>query len=324
MKMNRDVLKIDPEEISGRIEKFIRDNVRNNFRKKGIVVGISGGLDSAVTAALSVNAIGRERVYGVILPEEDSNPVSREYALKSIQSLGIEYSEVNITPMLESFGVYEKRDRIVKKYFPDLSENYKFRITLPQDLLERDRLNVYHLEVREGSGDTREARLSRDDYLEMMAANDIKQRVRMTQLYYEAERRHYIVCGTTNLPETVQGFFVKFGDGGVDMEPLADLYKTQVFQLGEHLGIPAEILDRTPSPDTYSLPVSDEDFYFCMPYDTVDMMIYAIKNGISEEDAAGALGLEPEAAARAMKDLRRKEQATEHLRQLPPSIRINP
>ena len=255
----------------------------------------------------------------MLLPDSDSNPVSRDSGRLSAESLGLVFEEVEITPMLESFGVYDVRNDIVRKYFRDHKDDGKFRLTLPQDLLDRDRISAYHLEVEMPGGEIESRRLARNDYLTMMAANDIKQRVRMTQLYYHAEKRHYIVCGTTNLPETVQGFFVKFGDGGVDIEPLTNLYKAQVFKLGKYLGVPQEILDRTPSPDTYSLPVSDKDFYFCMNYDTADMILYALKNNISREETAEALGLTPDQVERAWKDFERKQNATEMLRTLPPA-----
>lgn len=323
MEFNKDVLKIDCEKVSGQIEDFIRDSLKNFFRMKGIVIGISGGIDSAVAAALSVRAIGAKRVYGVILPERDSNPVSREYAQKFAGSLGIEYDEVEITPVLEAYGVYAKRENIVKKYLPDPGDNYKFRLTLPQDLLDRDRINAYHLEVLKEDGSVVSERLSHEDFLGMMAANDIKQRTRMTQLYYEAEKRHYIVCGTTNLAETMQGFYVKFGDGGVDIEPLAPLYKNQVYQLGMYLGVPDEILERTPSPDTYSFPVSDKEFYFCMTYEMTDLILYAISHDIPMEETAGVLGLTLEQVERAWNDLQRKRKVTEHLRSLPPAPKLD-
>lgn len=319
MEFNRDVIAIDAEKISQQIVDFMRDQLQHFFKKRGIVIGLSGGIDSTVAAALSVRAVGAKRVHGVLLPEKDSNPKSRPYGLKVAESLGIECSEVNISPMLETYGVYAKRDAIVKKYFPDLGADYKFRLTLPQDLLERDRINAYSLEVQKDDGTVDSARLSYSDYLEMMAANDIKQRTRMTILYYEAEKRNYIVCGTTNRPETAQGFFVKFGDGGVDIEPLGPLYKDQVFQLGRYLEVPEEVLSRAPSPDTYSLEVSDKDFYFCLPYDTVDMFLYAQDHSLSKEETAKALGLEMEQVDRVWKDLERKRDATKHLRALPPS-----
>lgn len=318
MALHPDVMKIDAEKVSAQIEAFLRDQVKGYFRRRGIVIGLSGGIDSAVAGALSVRALGAGRVFGVLLPERDSSPKSREFGRKSVESLGIEYKEVEITPMLESFGVYEKRDAIVKKYFPDLGGDYTFRLTLPQDLLDRDRINAYALEVRKEDGSVVNARLSHGDYLEMMAANDIKQRTRMTVLYHEAERRNYVVCGTTNFAETAQGFFVKFGDGGVDIEPLTPLYKNQVYQLGRYLGVPEEILARTPSPDTYSFEVSDKDFYFCLPYDSVDMILYAQEHSISKEETARALGLEMQQLERAWKDLERKREATRHLRSLPP------
>ena len=319
MKFDRSVLDFDVEKVTTQLVDFIRGQVTDTFKRKGIVIGLSGGIDSAVAGALSVRAVGAERVFGILLPESDSNPVSREYGRLSAESLGIEYEEVEITPMLESFGVYDVRNDIVRKYFRDHKDDGKFRLTLPQDLLDRDRISAYHLEVEMPGGEIESRRLARNDYLTMMAANDIKQRVRMTQLYYHAEKRHYIVCGTTNLPETVQGFFVKFGDGGVDIEPLTNLYKAQVFKLGKYLGVPQEILDRTPSPDTYSLPVSDKDFYFCMNYDTADMILYALKNNISREETAEALGLTPDQVERAWKDFERKQNATEMLRTLPPA-----
>jgi NAD+ synthase len=318
MRFDRSVLEIDAAAVADSLTKFIREQVSGTFRRKGIVIGLSGGIDSAVAGALSVRAVGAERVFSVLLPEKDSNPISREYGRAAAESLGIECEEVPISPMLEAFGVYRKRDAIVRKYFPDWNGE-RFRLTLPQDLLDKDRISAYRLEVERPGGAIESKRLSRDDYLGMMAANDIKQRVRMTQMYYEAEKRYYIVCGTTNLPETAQGFFVKFGDGGVDIEPLTHLYKTQIFQLARHLGVPQQIIDRTPSPDTYSLPVSDQDFYFCMPYDTVDMILYAMNNGVPKQTAADALGLSLEQIERAWHDLERKEEATRTLRMLPPS-----
>jgi len=322
MKFHRDVLKIDPERVSGVIEEFIRNNVERFYKRKGIVIGLSGGIDSAVAAALSVRALGVSRVSGLLLPERDSNPLSRVYGRTMAESIGIECSEVNITPVLESFGVYEKRDAVVRKIFPDLAPPYTFRLVLPQNLLDTDRLNIYHIEILNADGTTRRERLSQGDFLELMAANDIKQRTRMTQLYYEAERRYRIVCGTTNRPEAIQGFFVKYGDGGVDIEPIAPLYKNQVYQLGRFLGVPEEIIARTPSPDTYSFVVSDAEFYFCLPYDVLDLILYAIEHNVPQGEVAEALELRPEQVERAWKDLVRKRAATEPVRVLPPSPEI--
>jgi NAD+ synthase len=317
MAFTKDVLKIDPERVSAHLAAWIRDAVTNQYKRKGVVIGLSGGLDSAVSAALSVRALGQDKVVGFLLPEMDSNPVSREYGRKLADSLGIECHEVNITPIVEGFGVYERRNAIVQKLFPDVKPPYRFRLVLPQDLLDRERLNVYSMEMLLPDGTTRKERLAHHDYMQLMASNDIKQRIRMTQLYFEAERRYYVVCGTTNYPEMIEGFFVKYGDGGVDIEPLTYLYKRQVFDLARHLNVPREIIDRTPSPDTYSFPVSDQDFYFCMPYEILDYVIYAAEHDVDQNDVARALGLTTEQVSRAVREVKRRREASRLLRELP-------
>lgn len=321
MEFNKHILNINCPEEGQRIERFIREQVFQNFRKKGIVIGISGGIDSALVATLSVRAIGAEKVIGLILPEKESNPISAQYAELLIKKLGIRWETVPITPMLESFGVYARREAIVKKYFPEFDNaTWKFRLVMPQNLLEKDRFNISSLEVKDTTGRISSTRLSMEDYLAMVAATDIKQRIRMTMLYYYAEKNNYIVAGTTNVPELAQGFFVKYGDGGVDIEPIAHLYKTQVFQLARHLDVPREIIDRTPSPDTYSFVVSDQEIYFCLPYETLDLLLYAKKNNVSKVQVKNALGLTDEQIERVFRDFESKEKATAHLRQLPPSF----
>ncbi len=319
-KFNADILKIDCEIESQRIEQFIRKQVFESFRKKGIVIGISGGIDSAVVATLSVRAVGADKVLGLILPERESNPISVEYADMLIKKLGIRKELVEITPMLESFDVYEERESIVKKQFPHYNNLWKFRLVIPQNLLEKDRFNISFLEVQDPEGNIKSKRLSSKDYLEMVAATDIKQRVRMIMLYYFAEKQNYIVAGTTNFPETVQGFFVKYGDGGIDIEPIAHLYKTQVYQLAAYINVPREIINRTPSPDTYSFVVSDKELYFCLPYETLDLLLYAKQNNVPRGEIKNILKLNDKQIDRVFRDFDAKQKATAHFRQLPPTL----
>jgi NAD+ synthase len=319
MEFNKDVLKLDCKSEIERICEFIRQELRD-VKRDGIVVGLSGGIDSALCAALCVEAIGKDKVFGLILPEKESNPISVEYATKHAQKLGIETETVDITPTLEGFGTYRKRDDVIREVFPEYDSESKSKITLPADLLSKDSFNFFTLKIDDGKGNVKSARLNKKSLNGIVAATDSKQRTRMMHLYYYAEKMNYIVCGTTNKTEVIEGFFVKYGDGGVDIEPLSHLYKAQVYQLSEHLGVIREIIERAPSPDTWSFEVSDEEFYFRIPYDKLDLLLFAWEYNIPAERVCEVMDLSEEQVKRAKRDFNAKYKATRHLRQLPPTL----
>lgn len=319
LKEPADILKLDVEREIERISDFLTGYV-NKWRKEGVVVGLSGGVDSAVVSELLVNSFGSEKVKGLILPEKESNPISKKLGIKQAEKLGIEYEVIDITPVLEAFGTYELRDEAVREVFPDYSEDCKIKLVLPEGLLERYSFNVFSLKIRYPDGKDEEKRLPKKILNRIIAATDTKQRTRMMALYYHGESAHRLVVGTTNRPETIQGFFVRYGDGGVDIEPIAHLYKTQVYQLAEHFGVVREIIERDPSPDTFSFPVSDEEFFFRIPYHIVDQVLYCWERGMSSVDAAEITGLKEEQVERVYRDISSKFEATKYLRELPPFL----
>lgn len=319
MEFHEDILKLDSRSEVERICEFIWQELRD-MRRDGAVVGLSGGIDSALSAALCVKALGREKVFGLILPEKESNPISAEYAAKHARQLGIETQTVDITPTLEAFGTYKKRDEVIREAFPDYDGKSRSKITLPPDLLSRDSFNVFTLKIDDGTGHVRSARLNKKMLNGIVAATDTKQRTRMMHLYYYAEMKNYMVCGTTNKTELIEGLFVKYGDGGVDIEPLSHLYKAQVYQLSESLGVIREIIERTPSPDTWSFEVSDEEFYFRIPYEILDLLLFAWEYNVPTERVCEVMDLTAEQVQRAMRDFNSKYNATRHLRRLPPTL----
>ena len=319
MQFSKEVLKINCEVEADRISVFIKDQVLSMHRE-GIIIGLSGGVDSALCAALSVKAIGKEKVLGLLLPDRESSPQSADFASKHAKQLGIRTELVDITPVLEAFGSYEKRDAVAKSIFPEFSQGHKLKITLPSDILNKDNLNFFTLTVVDPEGVAKSTRLNNAQARGIIAATSTKHRVRMMTQYYYAEKNNYLVCGTTNKSEAIQGLFVKYGDGGVDIEPIAHLYKNQVFQLAERLGVIEEIIGRAPCPDTYSAPVTDEEWYFRMPFKQLDFLLYAWENKVDISEVCRVMELTGEQIKRAFRDFTNKYNATMHLRQLPPSL----
>lgn len=317
MAFGPDILKIDPERETRNTAAFVLHQVKSVYRRSGIVVGLSGGIDSAVMAGLAVRAMGKDAVKGLVLPEKESNPVSSGYAKAHAETLGISVREIDITPTVESIVPYAVRDELISSLVPEYGPGCSYNITLPTDLLERDSFSFYLLQVKLADGTMKKKRLGLDAFKAITSFANIKIRARMIHLYAEADRGNLVVAGTTNRTEYLLGDFCKYGDGGTDMEPLAHLYKNQIYQLADHLGVTPEIIGRSPSPDTFSLPVSDQEFFFRIPFDRLDHLLYAWEHRIPVPETAHALGLGEDAVKRAFADFTTKHRATAHLRQMP-------
>jgi NAD+ synthase len=320
MKFSKALLKIDPAYEAKLVTDFMSACTKAVPKRDGIIVGISGGIDSAVVAELAVEAVGKENVLALILPEKESNPISAQYAKKMIDKLGIEYRTVELTSVVANYDAYRNRDNVIKSIFSEYNESYKFNIHLPQNILDVDRFNFYTLRIDDGKGNQKEKRLTKEQFLAITATANVKIRARMIALYYWAEQYNYLVAGTTNKTEFILGDFCKYGDGGTDIEGIAYLYKLQIYQLGEYFKVPKEIMERTPSPDTFSLPVSDKDFYFCLPFDLLDPLLYAWEYKADITDVSKELNLSDEQIRRVYKDFSSKHASTEHIRQMAKSI----
>jgi NAD+ synthase len=319
MSFNLHDLDLDVSIETERIVGWLRETVRQKMRRHGGVVGISGGVDSSVVLALSVRAFGPQGVTALMLPEKDSDPESERLARELAARFEVEPVLEDITPVLEGFECYHRRDEAIRRVFPeyDASAGYKAKIVLPQNLLNEDTLNFFSLTIITPQGEERTKRLPSGEYMQIVAASNFKQRARMSMLYYHAELRNFAVIGTPNKNEHNQGFFVKYGDGGADVFPIVHLFKTQVYQLAEYLGVPEEIRQRTPTTDTYSAHSSQEEFFFRLPFKIMDLLWHAQEHDLPISEVAEGMGLSEVQVQRAYRDFTQKQRSTESLR-MPP------
>jgi NAD+ synthase len=299
-----------------RIAGVLRTQVLKDLRRRGAVVGLSGGIDSSVTAAIAVHAFGSKRVLALFMPERDSDRESLRLGRMVAEWLGIDSVTEDIAPALAASGCYERRDAFIRELVPEFGEGWGCKVAIA-NALAGEGYNLTYLVTQSPDGRSQRHRMPLDTYLGVVAATNMKQRARKQLEYYHADRLNYAVMGTPNRLEYDQGFFVKNGDGAADAKPIAHLYKTQVYQLAEYLGVPEEIRRRPPTTDTWSLAQTQEEFYFSLPYREMDLCLYGLNHGIPAEDLAGAANLSEARVERVWHDIAAKRRATRYLHAAP-------
>jgi len=316
LEFSKNILVIkDIEAEIARITDRIRQNILFDLKRKGAVVGISGGIDSSVSLALAAKALGPDKVLGIMLPEKESSSNSVILARELAEKFGVDTLVEDISEALKGFGCYKRRDEAVKRVFPDFDpQTYKCKIGIHQTGIKQNLPPVFYLTIISPSGEEHKKVIPLKEYLQIVAASNFKQRSRMAMLYYHAESLHYAVVGTANKHEIEQGFFVKHGDGGVDLMPIGYLYKTQIYQVAAALGIPESIIKRPPTTDTYSAEQTQEEFFFQLPFKDMDLLWYAFENGYPVSEVAPEMNLSEKEAEHIYANFTRKQRTTEYLR----------
>jgi NAD+ synthase len=315
---SKEILHIENiEEVCSSMMSKLKTDVFQNLQRRGAVIGISGGIDSSVCMALSAKAFGPEKVTAIMLPEQDSSDESKTLALKLATKFNVTTLEENITKALDGFGCYKRRDEAIARVIPDFDPKVdKAKIEIKQDI-GRNIPGIFSVTVIKPSSEVISKLLPVQEYLQIVASTNFKQRSRMSMLYYYAERLHCAVIGTPNKHEVEQGFFVKYGDGGADVMPIGHLYKTQVYQLATYLGVPQEIIDRTPTTDTYTAEQTQEDFFYQMPFKEMDLIWYGWENNYKAEEVGKVMEKSVQEIENIYKSFKRKKNTTEYLRMKP-------
>jgi NAD+ synthase len=314
MSFSKEALDLDEDAEVERIIKMLRETALSRFHRQGAVVGISGGVDSAVVLALSALAFGAGRVIGVMLPERESSEECFRLAQEQADLLGVRTVKEDITPSLNGFGCYQRRNEAVRKLFPQFDEDWKLKILLPNDLLQQGSLNIFQLVVQDPEGFEFRQRMPLTEFRQIISASNFKQRCRMAMLFYHAELNNYALIGTANKNEYELGFFVKYGDGGSDISPISHLFKTQVYQLARYLDVLEEIQHCSPTTDTYPGPGSQEEFLYRIPFDLLDTIWLGYEMGVPAAQIAEAIRLEADQVERVIRDIVGKKQTTDYLR----------